>query len=80
MGVATSAETKIVSLEFLEKDRMNVSLIGGGVMGEVFLSAGIRSGLFDVERTIVCDIRPERCEELAKKYNLAETTIEKYLK
>ena len=46
---------------------MNVSLIGGGVMGEVFLSAGIRSGLFDVEQTIVCDIRPERCEELAKK-------------
>ena len=64
----------MLSLEFLEKDRMNVSLIGGGVMGEVFLSAGIRSGLFDVERTIVCDIRPERCEELAKKYKVRTTS------
>ena len=53
---------------------MNVSLIGGGVMGEVFLSAGIRSGLFDVEQTIVCDIRPERCEELSKKYKVRTTS------
>ncbi len=53
---------------------MNVSLIGGGVMGEVFLAAGIRSGLFDIERTIVCDIRSERRKELAKKYKVHITS------
>ena len=53
---------------------MNISLIGGGVMGEVFLNAGLTSGVFNNEKTIVCDILSDRCTELAAKYEVKTTT------
>ena len=52
---------------------MEVTFIGGGVMGEVILSAVLAEGLVSPQAVVVSDISEPRRQYLEQKYNVAAT-------
>jgi pyrroline-5-carboxylate reductase len=52
---------------------MKIAFIGGGVMGEVMLSAVLDKGLSTPQAVSVSDVDNGRCNYLARKYSVAVT-------
>lgn len=52
---------------------MNVTFIGGGVMGEAMLSAALAAGVLDASSVTVCEIVPARRDALATAYGVNVT-------
>ena len=53
---------------------MNVTIIGGGVMGEAILGAAIERGVFDPANVTVCELIEHRRAQLQSEYGVAVTT------
>ncbi len=52
---------------------MNITFIGGGVMGEAIVSAALEGGVFTPGEVTVCEIIATRREVLAARYGVAVT-------
>ncbi|MFP4296937.1 MAG: pyrroline-5-carboxylate reductase [Spirulinaceae cyanobacterium] len=53
---------------------IQLSFIGGGVMGEALLSRLIERGLYQAETILVCDRTPDRLQQLQQQYGVQTST------
>ncbi len=56
---------------------MNVTIVGGGVMGEAILGAAIERGVFDPASVTVCELIEHRRAQLQSEYGVTVTTESK---